>query len=242
MEQGIVPLPQIFQEAGGAGRLLPIGEPTPLASDDMNERVSDGRKAAAQIASELLRGERGDRLENPVVLPTVILVQEMNVVFRHGGSRCMTILYRCRVIGSFGKVRIRRMRRDACMFGFLGLVLAGLGGCSSEPAGKESKMAGAALQQIKGKTQVSADPTNSADAALNAGGPSVYLLDGLKRYRLFLKTAVPVDPGKEYIADGIYAQKAIDEIGDPDQGKNGYPLESSCQRVVRTAWSGLSFE
>jgi hypothetical protein len=57
-----------------------------------------------------------------------------------------------------------------------------------------------------------------------------------------LKTAVQIIPGKEYIAEGVYAQKAIDEIGDPDQGKNGYPLQSSCERVVRKAWSGLPFD
>jgi hypothetical protein len=51
-----------------------------------------------------------------------------------------------------------------------------------------------------------------------------------------------VNPGQEYIAEGIYAQKAIDAIGDPDQGKHGYPLESSCDRVVRAAWPGLAFD
>ena len=70
----------------------------------------------------------------------------------------------------------------------------------------------------------------------------MYLVDGLHRYRLFFKTAVQVVHGKEYIAEGVYAQKAIDEIGDPDQGKNGYPLQSSCDRVVKMAWSGLAFD
>ena len=82
----------------------------------------------------------------------------------------------------------------------------------------------------------------AADAALNAGGPSVYLWEGTRRYRLFLRTPVEIVHGNEYIAEGVYAQKAIDEIGDPDQGKNGYPLESSCERVVRMAWSGLAFD
>jgi hypothetical protein len=82
----------------------------------------------------------------------------------------------------------------------------------------------------------------AADAALNAGGPSVYLWEGAHRYRLFLRTAVDVVHGSEYIAEGVYAQKAIDELGDPDQGKNGYPLQSSCERVVRMAWSGLPFD
>jgi hypothetical protein len=67
-------------------------------------------------------------------------------------------------------------------------------------------------------------------------------VDGLHRYRLFFNKAYQVDPGKEYVAEGVYAQKAIDEIGDPDQGKNGYPLESSCDRVVKTTWPGLAFD
>jgi hypothetical protein len=64
----------------------------------------------------------------------------------------------------------------------------------------------------------------------------------MHRYRLFFNKAVQVDPGKEYIAEGVYAQKAIDGIGDPDQGKNGYPLEASCDRVVKMVWAGLSFD
>jgi hypothetical protein len=70
----------------------------------------------------------------------------------------------------------------------------------------------------------------------------VYLWEGARRYRLFLRTAAEVVHGDEYIAEGVYAQKAIDEIGDPDQGKNGYPLQSSCERVVTMAWSGLPFD
>jgi len=132
------------------------------------------------------------------------------------------------------------MSRNAYIFCFLVLTLAGLGGCSSKPAAKESKKAGAAPDKIQGKAQVLA-PSTSTDAALNAGGPSVYLWDGVRRYRLFVRTAVQVDHGKEYIAEGVCAQKAIDEIGDPDQGKNGYPLQSSCERVIRMAWSGLGF-
>ena len=80
------------------------------------------------------------------------------------------------------------------------------------------------------------------DAALNAGGPSVYLMDGLNRYRLFFNKSFQVEPGHEYTAEGIYAQKAIDAIGDPAKGKNGYPLETSCARVVRMAWPGLAFD
>ena len=133
------------------------------------------------------------------------------------------------------------MSRNTYFLSFLVLTLAGLAGCSSEPNTKASKSV-TPPDKIQGKAQILLDETTAADAAMNAGGPSVYLLDGLNRYRLFLKTAVPVDPGKEYIADGIYAQKAIDEIGDPDQGKNGYPLQSSCDTVVRMAWPGLPFD
>ena len=84
--------------------------------------------------------------------------------------------------------------------------------------------------------------STATDVALNAGGPSVYLLDGLSRYRLFFRTATQIDPSQEYIAEGVYAQKAIDEIGDPDQGKSGYPLPASCDRVVRMAWPGQAMD
>ena len=135
------------------------------------------------------------------------------------------------------------MNRNACIFCFLVLTLATLGGCSSEPSAKESKKAATAPDRIQGKAQVLVEVGGGAsDAALNAGGPSVYLWEGAHRYRLFLRTAAKVVHGDEYIAEGVYAQKAIDEIGDPDQGKNGYPLQSSCERVVRMAWSGQPFD
>jgi hypothetical protein len=134
------------------------------------------------------------------------------------------------------------MYRNAYILYFLVLSLAGLGGCSSQPSGKGSGKAATAPDKIQGKAQIALNETTATDAALNAGGPSVYLVEGLHRYRLFFNKAFQVDPGKEYIAEGVNAQKAIDEIGDPDQGKNGYPLESSCDRVVRTAWPGLSFD
>lgn len=135
------------------------------------------------------------------------------------------------------------MHRNAGTFCILTLMLAGLAGCSSEPPGKGSGKAAATPDKIQGMAQVNLDETAAADAAMNAGGPSVYLLDGLHRYRLFFhKAAFPVDPGKQYIAEGIDAQKAIDEIGDPGQGKNGYPLQSSCDRIVKMAWPGLAFD
>jgi hypothetical protein len=134
------------------------------------------------------------------------------------------------------------MCRNAYILYFLVLTLAGLSGCSSEPSGKASEKAAAAPDKIQGKAQIVESETSASDAALNAGGPSVYLVEGLHRYRLFFNTAVPVEPGKEYIAEGVNAQKTIDAIGDPDQGKNGYPLQSSCDRVVRMAWPGLAFD
>jgi hypothetical protein len=134
------------------------------------------------------------------------------------------------------------MYRNAYVFGFLVLTLSGLAGCSSGPSAKESKKTEAAPDKIQGKAQPSLSESTAADAAFNAGGPSMYLVDGLRHYRLFFKTAFQVDPGTEYIAEGVYAQKAIDDIGDPDQGKNGYPLQSSCERVVKMAWPGLAFD
>jgi len=132
------------------------------------------------------------------------------------------------------------MTRNAYVLGFLLLTLAVLTGCSSGPASKGP--AKAAPDRIQGKSQVVLTETTSTDAALNADGPSVYLIDGLHRYRLFFNKATPVDAGKEYIAEGVYAQKAIDAIGDPDQGKNGYPLQSSCDHVIGTTWPGMAFD
>ena len=119
------------------------------------------------------------------------------------------------------------------------LALAALAGCSSAPPAKQSA---APKDKIQGKAQVVTTETTSLDASLNGGGPSVYLVDGLNRYRLFFDKAPQVEPGKEYIAEGVYAQKAIDAIGDPDQGKNGYPLAASCDSAVRMAWPALAFD
>ena len=134
------------------------------------------------------------------------------------------------------------MNRKARVFCFLVVALGALVGCSSEPA-KEAKKAAAPLDKIQGKAQVLIESGGATDAALNGGGKSsVYIWEGLRRYRLFLKTPVEVTHGDEYIVEGVDAQKVIDEIGDPDMGKNGYPLESSCRRAVTTAWPKLSFD
>jgi hypothetical protein len=134
------------------------------------------------------------------------------------------------------------MNRNARIFCFLVLTLAALVGCSSKPSAQDSKKAETALDKIQGKAQVLTESGGASDAALNAGGPSVYLWVGARRYRLFLRTPVEVVHGDQYVAEGVYAQKAIDELGDPDQGKNGYPLQTSCERVVTTAWRGLPFD
>jgi hypothetical protein len=133
------------------------------------------------------------------------------------------------------------MYRNGYTLYFLVMTLGGLAGCSSQPSGKASEKAATPPDKIQGKAQVAQNETTATDAALNAGGPSVYLVNGMQRYRLFFKKPVQVDPGKAYIAEGFNAQRIIDEIGDPDQGKTGYPLESSCNRVVRTAWPELDF-
>jgi len=133
------------------------------------------------------------------------------------------------------------MTHNMYVFCFLVPALAGMAGCSSEQNTKASKPA-AAPDKIQGKAQLLLDETTASDAAMNAGGPSVYLVDGLNRYRLFFNKPFQVEAGKVYVAEGVYAQKAIDAIGDPDQGKNGYPLQSSCDSVVRMAWPGLPFD
>jgi hypothetical protein len=131
------------------------------------------------------------------------------------------------------------MTRNAHVSCLLVLTLAGLAGCSSEPPAKQAAVA---PDKIQGKALVVINESIASETALNAGGPSVYLVDGLNRYRLFFNKAFEVQPEQEYIAEGFYAQKAIDAMGDPDQGKNGYPLESSCGRVVKMAWPGLPFD
>ena len=132
------------------------------------------------------------------------------------------------------------MKRNILSFSFFLVALAGCVGCSSKSS-QESKQAARPPDKIQGKALVT-NETTSTDAALNAGGSTVYLVDGLHRYRLFFNKATDVAKGKEYVAEGVYAQKAIDEMGDPDQGKNGYPLPDRCEHVVHMAWSGLALD
>jgi hypothetical protein len=124
---------------------------------------------------------------------------------------------------------------------FLVLAAAGLAGCSSDKQAQEAKKAAPVMHTITGKLQAMPSSTGT-DAALNAGGDSLFIRNGVRRYRLFLKAPVEVSPGTEYTVEGIFAQKAIDEIGDPAQGKSGYPLAASCQRVIRMAWGSQAMD
>jgi len=133
------------------------------------------------------------------------------------------------------------MNRTVGVSSLLALALAILSGCSSEPPAGAKKSV--VLDRIQGKAQVlTEEGITAADAALNAGGPSIYIWVGSHRYRLFLTKAVEVTHGTQYVVEGIDAQKAIEKIGDPDNGKNGYPLQDSCARVVQMAWKDLAFD
>ena len=133
------------------------------------------------------------------------------------------------------------MNRNIPIFSLLVLTLATLGGCSSQPSAEQSKPK-VQLDKILGKAQVLPKSGGGADAALTVGESSVYLWLGMRRYRLFMRTAADVNQGTEYVVEGINAQKVIDEIGDPDQGTTGYPLLSSCARVVKMAWTNQAFD
>ncbi len=132
------------------------------------------------------------------------------------------------------------MNRNASIFSILVLALAGLTGCSGGPATKEAKKAVAPPDKIQGRAQVT-DAMNQTESAMSAGGNAMFIWEGVRRYRLFVRAPIELVHGKEYVVEGVYAQKLIDEIGDPDQGKNGYPLLTSCAEVVRRAWTGLGF-
>ena len=73
-------------------------------------------------------------------------------------------------------------------FLFLALTVAALSGCSSGPAAKEAKKAAVVLDRVEeGKAKVMQESNGAAVAALNAGGPSLYIWEGTQRYRLFLE-------------------------------------------------------
>ena len=79
-----------------------------------------------------------------------------------------------------------RMNLNVRIGCLLVVTLIGLGGCSSEQSAKAAKKAGPTLDRIQGKAQVTDESGGAMDAALNAGGHSVYLWEGTRRYRLFL--------------------------------------------------------
>lgn len=133
------------------------------------------------------------------------------------------------------------MNRTVCISCLVVFTLLFFAGCSSKPPDTQAKQAEISLDKIQGTAQVT-DPDGSPDAALNPGKTSAYLWEGRDRYRLFLRTDADIVHGQEYVVEGINAQKAIEAIGDPDQGKNGYPLESSCERVVNAAWKSQPFD
>ncbi len=132
------------------------------------------------------------------------------------------------------------MKRNAYVFCFVTLTLALLGGCSSKPASDQAKKA-APPDKIQGKLQL-LPAEGATDAALNAGGESAFLWVGPRRFRLFLRARPELVHGQEYVAEGVWAQKLIDEIGDPANGANGYPLDASCRKAVTTVWKNLAFD
>ena len=75
MENDIVSIPQVRQRYSAGGPFLPIRNPTPLATNDVRQGVSQGTKAASEITGKPLSAERGHRLKNRVVRPAVIFEQ-----------------------------------------------------------------------------------------------------------------------------------------------------------------------
>jgi hypothetical protein len=134
------------------------------------------------------------------------------------------------------------MNQNTRSFSFLVLALAVLGGCSSEPSASDAKKKETPLLRVQGKVRTVPDMSGSGDGSLNAGGPALNLWKGKRLYRLFSRRGLELVDDTEYVVEGVLAQKVIEEIGDPANGKQGYPLLSSCQRVVKMAWGSLSFE
>lgn len=135
------------------------------------------------------------------------------------------------------------MNRHVCFASSVVLALAFLGGCSSKPSEAETKKASVTLQKIKGRIQLLTDNSGTVgDSALNPGGPAIYLWEGTKRYRLFVRKPTEFSHGQQYQVEGINAQQMIDEIGDATNGKSGYPLQTPCEKVIRAAWTGMAFD
>ena len=107
------------------------------------------------------------------------------------------------------------MRFNTRVFFVLVFALAVLASCSSAPPASEAKKAQIPLDKIQGRIQVLVDNSGgTGDAALNPGGAAVYLWVGPQRFRLFSRTLMEVTHGKDYVVEGVNAQKVIDEIGD----------------------------
>jgi hypothetical protein len=62
-------------------------KPNPLTADDVHKRVAHGTKAAAKIARELLSAKPGRGLQNSVIGPAVVLVEQPHVVDSHDRRR-----------------------------------------------------------------------------------------------------------------------------------------------------------
>ena len=107
------------------------------------------------------------------------------------------------------------MTRNTYVFSFLVLTLAGLAACSSEPNAKASKAA-TAPDKIQGKAQILLDESTASDAAMNAGGPSVYLVDGLNRYRLFFNKAFQVEAGKTSSQSSTFDPRPLLALSKPN--------------------------
>ncbi len=64
---------------------LPAFHPDPVGGSDVSERIAHGREAAAEIAAELFRGQRGGRVEHARVGPGRIVEQHPHVRRIHQG-------------------------------------------------------------------------------------------------------------------------------------------------------------
>ena len=83
IEEGVPSLSQVCQEGGAMRRILPIRKPNPLPADDVDERVPHGTKATTQIARELLSAEGEGGLQDSIVGPAVVFVEQLNIIFCH---------------------------------------------------------------------------------------------------------------------------------------------------------------
>ena len=91
------------------------------------------------------------------------------------------------------------MNRNTPIFNLLIVALVALGGCSSSPSPSATKKAGPPIQKIQGKAQVLDVAGPTSDAALNSGGPSVFIWEGKQRYRMFFRKTADVVQGLSLI-------------------------------------------